>query len=90
MTKHRYDKHDILPLIKYVLRVTVHLNLLSVIKKFLQMSHFLQLIIVRLLLMLGLEYKEYATISFRFLLRLQITENVLFGKAFFKTPSECR
>ena len=37
---------------KSVLPVTVHLNLLSVIKKFLQMSHLLQLTIVQLLLML--------------------------------------
>ena len=55
---------------KKVLPVTVHLNLLSVIKKFLQMSHLLQLTIVRLLLMLGLGYKEGATISIRFLLHL--------------------
>ena len=75
---------------KYVLPVTVHLNLLSVIRKFLQMSHLLQLTIVRLLLVLGLGHKEGATISFRFLLRLYITENLLFGIAFFKTSSECR
>ena len=65
-----YISHDKLPLMKYVLPVTVHLNLLSVIKKFLQMSHLLQLTIVRLLLMLGLGYKEGGNISFRFLLRL--------------------
>ena len=62
--------HDNLPLMKYVLPVTVHLNLLSVIKKFLQMSHLLQLIIVPLLLILALEYKEGATISLRFFLGL--------------------
>ena len=52
------------------LPVTVHLNLLYVIKKFLQMSHLIQLTIVPLLLILGLEYKEGATISLRFFSRL--------------------
>ena len=70
MTKHRYDKHDILPLIKYVLRVTVHLNLLSVMKKFLQMSHLLQLTIIPSLSILDAGYKEGGTISLRLLLRL--------------------
>ena len=40
-----------------VLPVTLHLNLLSVMKKFLQMSYLLQLPIVGLLLMLSLLYK---------------------------------
>ena len=82
--------HEKLPLMKHVLPVTVHLNLRSVIKQFIQMSHLLQLTIARLLLMLGFGYKKGATVSFRFLLRLLITENLLFGKAFFKISSECR
>ena len=46
------------------------------------MSYLLQLRTVPLLLIIGLGYKEGAAISFRFFLRLQITENLLFGKAF--------
>ena len=46
------------------------------------MSHLLQLRTVPLLLIIGLGYKEGAAISFRFFLRSQITENLLFGKAF--------
>ena len=57
---------DKLPFMKYVLPVTVHLNLLSVIKKLLQMSHLLQLTSVLLLLILGLGCKEGAAISLRF------------------------
>lgn len=57
------------------------------------MSHLLQLRTVPLLLIIGLGYKEGAAISFRFFLRLQITENLLFGKALFKlhlnVDSEC-
>ena len=49
---------------EYVLHVTVNLNLLSVIKTFLQVSHLLQQTIVLLLLILGLGYIEGATISF--------------------------
>ena len=75
---------------KYDLPVTVHLNLLSVIKKFLQILHLLRLTIVRLPLILGFGYKKGATSSFRFLLRLQITKNLLFGKVFSKTSSQCR
>ena len=55
-------------LMKLVLLVAVHLNILSLIRKLLQMSHLLQLTIVRLLLMLGLEYKEGAAFSFERLL----------------------
>ena len=55
---------------KYFLPVTINLNLLSVIKKFLQVSDLLQLTIVLLLLILGLGYEESALIFFRFLLRL--------------------
>ena len=62
--------HDELPLMKKVLPVSLHLDLLSVIKNFLQILHLLHQIIARLHLMLFLGYKEGATISFRFLLCL--------------------
>ena len=75
--------HDNLPLMKYVLPVTVHLNLLFVIKKFLQMSHLLQLTIVPLLLILGLEYKEGATISLRFFFRFINNRKLIIWKGFF-------
>ena len=64
----RSVSHAKLPLMKLVLLVAVHLNLLSLIRKLLQMSHLLQLTIVRLLLMLGLGYKEGAALSFKRLL----------------------
>ena len=57
---------DNLPLTLYNLPVTLQLNVLSVIRKFLQTSHFLQ-DVIQLSLFLGLAAnKEGDKISFRF------------------------
>ena len=72
-----------LPLILYTLPVTLHLNLVSDTRKFLQISHLLQLII-EFLICLALEgNKEGDRISFRFFSCLYNVFMVLGGNIFF-------
>ena len=70
-----------LPLILYTLPVTLHLNLVSDTRKFLQIPHLLQLVMEFLICLEG--NKEGGRISFRFFSCLYNVFMVLGGNIFF-------